>query len=67
MEPSDYIEFVSADGTHWRVYEISNRPSIGASRSLIFVSEQGFRRVYDYPPDWRTLSTEALSELSWRT
>ena len=63
----DFVEFVSPDGTHWRVYEISNRPSMGTGRSLIFVSEQGFRRVYDYPADWRTLSPEQLSDLSWRT
>jgi hypothetical protein len=63
----DQIEFVAADGTHWRVYEISNRPSLGAGTSLIFVSDRGFRRVQDFPANWRTLSPEELTDLSWRT
>ena len=35
-------------------------------RALIFVSPTGFRRVREYPEDWRTLAPAELWELSWR-
>lgn len=65
MTSADQIRFVAADGTHWTVYEIANTHVASASRSLIFVSERGFRRVYNYPTHWRSLSAEELDALSW--
>jgi hypothetical protein len=49
------------------VYEVSDthgRPWAG--RSLIFVSDMGFRRVRTYPPNWREMNPNELYELSWR-
>ena len=65
MTSADQVRFVASDGTHWTVYEIANTHVPWASRSLIFVSERGFRRVYNYPAHWRSLSAEELDTLSW--
>jgi hypothetical protein len=35
-------------------------------RCLVFASPEVIRRVWDYPPDWRTLPDSALLALSWR-
>ena len=62
----DQLRFVAPDGSHWTVHEISgpsDRP--WATRSLIFVGDQGFRRVYTYPDNWRELAADALYQLSW--
>ncbi len=67
MTSADQIRFVSVDGTHWTVYEIANAHTDWATRSLIFVSDRGFRRVYNYPEHWRDLSAEELDDLSWGT
>lgn len=67
MTAADEIRFTAPDGTHWAVHEVSSsvtRPWAG--RSLIFVSEQGFRRVYNFPPNWRELGPDALLALSWQ-
>lgn len=59
--------FLAPDHGYWVVYEVSDR--IGENevrRSLIFVSDAGFRRVRDFPEDWRTLDDAALWALSWR-
>lgn len=67
MTSLDEIRFVAPDGTHWAVHEISPGPSRPwAGRSLIFVSEQSFRRVYHYPPNWRDLDADELLALSWQ-
>jgi hypothetical protein len=66
MTRLEQIRFVAPDGSHWTVHEISGsveRP--WAARSLIFVGDQGFRRVYSYPENWRELSAEQLFALSW--
>jgi len=52
------------EGRLWRVREVS---FADAPPSLIFDSEVGFRRVRAYPATWRSLSDDALFELSWRT
>lgn len=65
MTSTDQVRFVASDGTHWTVYEIANMHATWASHSLIFVSDRGFRRVYNYPPHWRSLSAEELDTLSW--
>jgi hypothetical protein len=54
------------DGVLWRVYELP--PSTMDRRStpsLVFEGDQAFRRVRNYPKDWRHLSDEALLRLSW--
>ncbi len=68
MTAADEIRFTAPDGTQWSVHEIrSNSSSDHARRSLIFVSDEGFRRVYQYPETWRELSPEELYKLSWGT
>lgn len=67
MTSADEIRFTSPDGTHWAVHEVSSGPTRPwAGRSLIFVSEHGFRRVYNFPPNWRELEPDELLALSWR-
>jgi hypothetical protein len=61
----DTVHFQAPDYTHWTVHEV-HTPTAPAERSLIFVSAGGFRRVLDYPADWRGLDAEALWALSWR-
>ena len=56
------------DGVLWLVYELP--PSAFDRRTtptLIFETDVLFRRVRNYPPDWRTLSDAELLELSWTT
>ena len=65
MTSADQVRFVASDGTYWTVYEIANTHVAWASRSLIFVSDRGFRRVYNYPDHWRSLTAEELDSLSW--
>ena len=45
----------------WAVYEDCH-PHVG--RSLIFDSDRVFRRVRNYPANWRDLTDEQLAELS---
>jgi hypothetical protein len=52
----------SAQGVAWSVYE-DRSWYIGPS--LIFESEKIARRVRNYPMDWRRLSDEQLTALSW--
>lgn len=58
------VHFVAPDYTNWTVHEISD-PHTTTGRSLIFVSPGGFRRVRDYPAEWRDLSASDLWALSW--
>lgn len=52
----------------WSVEEVrcADTPGARAEHCLIFHAPHAVRRVYDYPPDWRTLSAEGLLALSWR-
>ena len=64
---ADAIRFVGPDHSYWSVYEVSDahgRPWAG--RSLIFVSDIGFRRVRNYPSNWREMGPNELYELSWQ-
>lgn len=53
--------FNDADGVLWRVREwkVPERPP-----ALYFESDYAFRRVANYPPDWRDLPTDELEILS---
>lgn len=64
MVESAPVHFTAPDGTYWSVHEITDDRH-GDGRSLIFVSDSGFRRVRAYPSDWRELEPDALWELSW--
>jgi hypothetical protein len=58
---------IIVDGVPWLVYELPPAPFDRRSTpSLVFEAESTVRRVRTYPDDWRTLSDEALSELSWK-
>ena len=52
----------------WVVEEwhCTDTPGARARRCLVFLAPHAFRRVYDFPPDWRTLSAEELLAVSWR-
>ena len=58
------VHFTAPDGTFWTVHEIRD-DKLGLGYSLIFVSDEGFRRVRVYPPSWRELDAAALWALSW--
>ena len=62
------IGFADADGGCWRVteHDCQGVPGARTARCLIFMSDCVFRRVSDYPAEWRTLSAPALTEVSWR-
>jgi hypothetical protein len=62
------IDIVDVDGERWSVSERDCRDVPGArgARCLVFMSEYGFRRVWEFPPNWRTLSVAELMKLSWR-
>lgn len=66
MVESTAVHFTAPDGSFWSVHEISGDGD-ERGRSLIFVSDNGFRRVRTYPPGWRALAPEALWALSWTT
>ena len=57
---------LAIEGEMWLVYEL---PPLSFDRrstpSLIFESDVSMRRVRNYPADWRTLSDEELTALSW--
>ena len=54
-----------ADEGHWMVYELAGL-SYDRRRSLVFESDTQIRRVRNYPAGRRSLSDEALYQLSWR-
>jgi hypothetical protein len=58
--------FTDAHGETWKVFEVastSSHPERGPG--LVFTSETMWRRVTRYPADWRTLTDEQLTGLSW--
>lgn len=63
------VEYTDVDGVQWTVREIAPATTLAHSGqpSLIFESAMAVRRVWRYPSDWRTLSSEHLSALSWGT
>jgi len=59
--------FHDVDGNCWAVHEVDTRAaSWSRGRScLIFSSELGIRRVWEFPVDWNRLSDAELEGLSW--
>ena len=62
------LEIVGVDSERWTVgeHDCRNVPGARGARCLVFMSESVFRRVWDFPADWRTLSAVVLLEISWR-
>ena len=60
--------FADDAGMIWQVFEWipSCEDDVSAAPSLIFFSDEKFRRVRDYPEHWRTLGAPALQRLSWQ-
>jgi hypothetical protein len=56
--------FLDANGVNWRVREL-RMPELPAA--LYFETEASFRRVTDYPGDWRDRPTGELEILSRST
>lgn len=61
-EATPAVRFRAPNGSHWKVFELE---AGRAGPSLIFSSDDGFRRVRAYPRDWRSLDADALWALSW--
>jgi hypothetical protein len=66
-EPADLLEFTDADGVRWTVREArpTNVTAHVGETSLIFECATAVRRVWRYPEDWRAMTPEQLSKLSW--
>jgi hypothetical protein len=59
------VRFRAPNGSQWKVFEMRDAvPNNGAS--LIFSSDEGFRRVRRFPSNWDQLDPSSLWELSWR-
>jgi hypothetical protein len=54
-------QYVDHEGRVWRVVE---REVPLPGRSLFFESDAGWRKVREYPRDWRSLTPEELENLS---
>jgi hypothetical protein len=58
--------FFDAQGEMWTAFEVSSTPSNPErGTSLVFTSETMWRRVTRYPSDWRSLTVEQMTQLSW--
>lgn len=64
----DAVRFTDANGVAWRVVECASAhvPGARGPRCLLFFSEGLARRVWVYPPHWRTLPPLALAALMRR-
>jgi hypothetical protein len=58
------VHFRAPNGSQWKVFEMPDGSPEGAA-SLIFSSDEGFRRVRQFPADWDALDPRSLWELSW--
>lgn len=63
----EFTQFVDGTSVEWSVVEVdaTSVPGRRGTRCLVFSRRDCIRRVWDYPPDWRTLDAAGLSELSW--
>ena len=61
------LSFTDADGIDWTVSEYG--PSTNGARAesayLVFESDATVRRVRAFPDNWRSLSRDELTRLSW--
>jgi hypothetical protein len=59
--------FRDAVGCAWSVHEVAagEVPWAHGPRCLLFGAETAIRRVWHYPPDWRSLSDAEPEALSW--
>ena len=66
--PVSFAQFVDDAWLYWSVQEVDARAVPGAlgARCLVFTRADCIRRVWDYPPDWRTRDATELAALSWR-
>jgi hypothetical protein len=55
------LNFRDETGQEWTVFETGE----DGNRSLVFESDEAFRRIRRYPSGWRDLSADALLALSW--
>jgi hypothetical protein len=66
--PVTFVQDVGDGCLRWAVVEVdaSAVPGAPGTRCLLFTRRECVRRVWDYPPDWRTLDAAGLAALSWR-
>ena len=59
--------YIDRDGLTWEVRQVAGADVPGARGGvcLVFESPVVIRRVWDVPPNWRGMSADELSELSW--
>jgi len=64
----EYMELVDGTFVRWYVSEVDGRavPGTRGSHCLLFACDGIIRRVWEYPPNWRTLDAAALTLLSWQ-
>lgn len=55
---------ITIDTVTWRVFEFLCPFDLPGQRSLIFVSDDSWRRVRKYPPGWATCDGVALFALT---
>jgi hypothetical protein len=62
-----FTQRVGEEWLDWAVLEVDAAAVPGAlgPRCLLFTRPHCIRRVWDYPPDWRTLDDAGLAALSW--
>jgi hypothetical protein len=59
--------FNDSAGVTWEVVEVPSAdvPGSQGERSLLFLSAEVARRVWNYPADWWSLNPKELEALSW--
>lgn len=64
----EYLEIVGESHVTWRVVEVAGHevPGTHGEHCLLFIGEGVIRRVWEYPPEWKTLGAKELARLSWQ-
>jgi hypothetical protein len=58
--------FTDSAGVSWHVKEVTRvSTDLRQTTALVFESNMIFRRVRDFPANWRELSDRELEALSW--
>ena len=60
--PAATRQIEDAQGKLWRVVELVQETG---ARTLVFDADGVFRRIREYPADWRSLADSDLLALSW--